>query len=126
MTDYNIDQLMEKSMVKILDSEKKTVAGSGFIIRSDGYLITCHHVICTLASLNVEYQGQEYEAEWCEAYSNPEVDIAILKIDVKDAKAAPIINPQDLPESVTVCGFPQSKEKNFPDGFDVFACRVAT
>ena len=121
MPDYDIDQLMEKSMVKILDSEKKTVVGSGFIIRSDGYLITCHHVICTLASLNVEYQGQEYAAEWCEEYSNPEVDIAILKIGVKDAKAAPIINPQDLPESVTVCGFPQSKEKNFPGGFDVFA-----
>jgi HEAT repeat protein len=121
MTDYDIDQLMAESMVKILDSEKKTVAGSGFIIRSDGYLVTCHHVICTLASLNVEYRGREYEADWCEAYSNPEVDIAILKIDVKDAEAAPIINPQDLPESVTVCGFPQSKERNFPGGFDVFA-----
>jgi len=121
MIDCDIDQLMEESMVKILDSEKKMVAGSGFIIRSDGYLVTCHHVICTLASLNVEYQGQEYEAEWHEEYSNPEVDIAILKIGVKDARAAPIINPQDLPESVTVCGFPQSKERNFPGGFDVFA-----
>jgi HEAT repeat protein len=120
MNEYNIDQLGE-SMVKILDSKTKRIVGSGFIIRSDGYLITCHHVIYLLDALKVEYQGQEYEAQWCEALSNPEVDLAILKIDVKDAKVVPIINPQELETSVTVYGFPRSKETYFPEGFPVFA-----
>ena len=117
---YNIDQL-KQSVVKILSDDGKTIAGSGFIIRSDGYLITCHHVIYLSDSLKVEYQGRIYEAQWQEELSNPEVDIAILRIDVEDVEAVPIINPQDLSTSVTVYGFPKSKEINFPEGFDVSA-----
>jgi HEAT repeat protein len=119
---YGIDQLRE-SMVKILkDDDGKTIAGSGFIIRSDGYLITCHHVIYLLDSLKVEYQGKIYEAQWREELSDPEVDIAILKIDVRDVKAVPIVDLlQEAPTSVTVYGFPKSKETQFPEGFDVSA-----
>ncbi len=120
MSDYNLDMLRE-SMVKILGSDGQTVSGSGFIIRSDGYLVTCHHVIYQLGSLKVEYRGQVYEAEWCEEFSHPDVDIAILKIDVADAKAVAIINPQHLLTSVTVYGFPPSQKKFFPEGIDVFA-----
>jgi HEAT repeat protein/phage terminase Nu1 subunit (DNA packaging protein) len=120
MSHYDIDNLRE-SMVKILGADGQSVAGSGFIMRSDGYLITCHHVIYLLDFLKVEYQGQIYEAEWCEELSNPEVDIAILKIDIEDAKAVPIINPQHLSTSVTVYGFPPAKKTNFPEGFAVSA-----
>jgi len=120
MSRYGIDQLRE-SMVKILSADGQTVSGSGFIIRSDGYLITCHHVICQLAALKVEYQGQVYEAQWCEDLSNSEVDIAILKIEVEGAKAVPIINPPQLSTSVIVYGFPQKKKEYFPEGFDVSA-----
>ncbi len=108
-------------MVKILNPDKGETAGSGFIIRSDGYLITCHHVIYLLDSLKVEYRSQIYKTKWCDELSNPEVDIAILKIDIEDAKAVPIINPQDLSTSVTVYGFPPSQKKNFPEGFAVSA-----
>jgi HEAT repeat protein len=119
---YGIDDL-RNSMVRILGPDGKAV-GSGFIIRADGYLITCHHVIYQLEQLKVEYQGQRYEAEWREGYSNPEVDIAILKIPVADVKPVPIINPRDLSTSVIVYGFPRSKEQNFPDGYDVSAAHI--
>jgi S1-C subfamily serine protease len=69
MSHYDIDNLRE-SMVKILGADGQSVSGSGFIMRSDGYLITCHHVIYLLDFLKVEYQGQIYEAEWCEELSN--------------------------------------------------------
>ncbi len=110
-------------MVKILNpnSSKGEIAGSGFIIRADGYLVTCHHVIYLLDLLKVEYHGEIYEAQWCEELSNPEIDIAILKINVTNAKAVPIINPQQLSTSVTVYGFPPTKKKNFPEGFAVSA-----
>jgi hypothetical protein len=120
MSHYGIDQLRE-SMVKILNPTNAETVGSGFIIRTDGYLITCHHVIYLLAALSVEYRGEIYQAQWCEEFSDPEVDIAILKIDVKGAKAVPIINPQRLSTSVVVYGFPNSKKDNFPQGFDVSA-----
>lgn len=108
-------------MVKILDSKGDTV-GSGFIIRADGYLVTCHHVIYLLDALSVEYQGKVYQAEWCENLSNLEVDIAILKINVESlAEAVPIINPRQLSTSVKIYGFPPAKKANFPEGFDVFS-----
>jgi hypothetical protein len=118
MSDYTLDQL-KTAVVKILDDKTKTIAGSGFIIRSDGYLITCQHVIYRLASLTVEYQGQEYQAQWCPAYSNPDRDIAVLKIEVAQANAAPLIQPEELPGTVSVYGFPQSRARQFTEGFDV-------
>ncbi|RAM49331.1 MAG: hypothetical protein C6Y22_23590 [Hapalosiphonaceae cyanobacterium JJU2] len=123
---YDIDEL-KKSMVRIINPDTQNTtntAGSGFIIRSDGYFITCHHVIYRLSSLKVEYQGQVYDdVQWCEDLSNPDVDIAILKINRSDAKAVPI-NPQDVSTSVTVYGFPLERASNFPDGFDFSAPNI--
>ncbi|MBP5977835.1 HEAT repeat domain-containing protein, partial [Brasilonema sp. CT11] len=118
---------MHYKLVKILNpnSQKGEIAGSGFIIRADGYLVTCHHVIYLLDLLNVEYHGEIYQAQWCEELSNPEFDIAILKINVTDAKAVPIINPQQLSKSVTVYGFPPAKKTNFPEGFAVSAQSIS-
>ncbi|MDM3844071.1 MAG: trypsin-like peptidase domain-containing protein, partial [Aphanizomenon gracile PMC638.10] len=116
----SLDELRE-SMVKILDSHEKTV-GSGFIIRNDGYIVTCHHVIYHLENpLKVEYQDNIYDAEWDENFSNLEVDIAILKINIESAKAVKIINinPEKLSTSVTVYGFPRNQNKNFPKGVAV-------
>ncbi|MBW4625554.1 MAG: serine protease [Brasilonema octagenarum HA4186-MV1] len=118
---YDIDELT-KSIVRIINPDTPSTtntAGSGFIIRPDGYFITCHHVIYRLSSLKVEYQGQVYDdVQWCEDLSNRDVDIAILKINISGAKAVPIINPQDVSTSVTVYGFPQGRASKFPDGFD--------
>ncbi|MFM6326409.1 MAG: HEAT repeat domain-containing protein [Microcystis panniformis] len=122
MIKSNLDYLQE-SMVKILN-EKGDTLGSGFIIREDGYLITCHHVIYLLPSLRVNYQGKEYASQWCQEYSNPEVDIAILKIKIENAKPVKIVNFQAGLNCVTVYGFPREKEKNFPEGFDVNADKI--
>lgn len=121
---YDIDEL-KKSMVRIINPDTQNTintAGSGFIIHPDGYFITCHHVIYRLSSLKVEYQGQVYDdVQWCEDLSNPDVDIAILKINISDAKAVPIINLQDVSTSVTVYGFSLEKALNFPKGFAYYA-----
>lgn len=122
MIKSNLEYLQE-SMVKILN-EKGDTLGSGFIIREDGYLITCHHVIYLLPSLMVNYQGKEYAAQWCQEYSNSEVDIAILKIKIENAKPVKIVNFQAGLNCVTVYGFPREKEKNFPEGFDVNADKI--
>lgn len=122
---YDIDEL-KKSMVRIINpdiQDTTNTAGSGFIIRSDGYFITCHHVIYLLSLLRVEYQGQVYDqVQWCEDLSDPDVDIAILKINISGAKAVPIINLQDVSTSVTVYGFSPEKALNFQEGgFDFSA-----
>lgn len=115
---YDLDQLWQ-SMVKVLDTDSKAI-GSGFVIRADGYIVTCHHVIYGLDSIHVEYQGQKYEAFWCENLSDIEVDIAIFKININDAKIVPIALPKDQVIAAMVYGFPRDKIEQFSKGFDVY------
>lgn len=120
---FDIDELCQ-SMVKILGDTNDKVVGSGFLIRVDGYIVTCHHVIYNLRYINVEYREQKYVAQWCEKLSNIEVDIAILKIDVNDAKPVRVslATAQSIP--AIVYGFPAKEINQFPRGFDV--CGILT
>ena len=62
-------------------------AGSGVIISEDGYIITNNHVIEDASSIKVTTRdGESYDAKLIGADS--EVDIAVIKIDAKDLKAA--------------------------------------
>ena len=78
MQKVRIEEILE-ALVKILGPNKKEVSGTGFVIKEDGHIVTCHHVIFNLNKIIVDHLWQEYEAQWCEDYSDPEVDIAILK-----------------------------------------------
>ena len=58
-------------------------AGSGFIIETDGYIITNHHVIENADEIIVRLADRrEFEAELIG--SDPQSDIALLKIDARD------------------------------------------
>ncbi|QJB36915.1 trypsin-like peptidase domain-containing protein [Chitinophaga oryzae] len=68
--------------------EKKTQngAGSGFIISSDGFIITNNHVIEKAESIRVSFvDGRKVNAEIKGA--DPSTDIAVLKIDETGLKA---------------------------------------
>ena len=62
-------------------------AGSGVIIQSDGYIITCEHVVEGARKITVTLRnGKEYEAELIGA--DAENDIAVIKIDAKNLQEA--------------------------------------
>ena len=62
-------------------------AGSGVIIQSDGYIITCEHVISGARKITVTLRdGKEYEAEIIGA--DADNDIAVIKIDAKNLQEA--------------------------------------
>ena len=66
--------------------------GSGFIVHSDGYVVTNHHVIDRARRVNVELaDGRKLPADLIS--SDPEADLAILKIN--DAKPFPTIELGD-------------------------------
>ena len=114
---YDLDTLWE-SMVKIVDPNGKTV-GSGFFIRDNGYIITCHHVIFSLDVISVKYKGENYPASWCEDLSKVSADIAILKIDIHDVPEVQLSVPKDQIVSAIVYGFPAHKAVQFTKGFDI-------
>lgn len=63
--------------------QKRRGLGTGFIISSDGYICTNHHVIAGMDVVKVKIKGKEYNAKIIG--SDKFVDIALLKVDgVKD------------------------------------------
>ncbi len=86
----NMDDIVEKirpAIVAVLreDSPKAVPEGTGFLVTSDGYIITAYHVIDDIPkdSIFVEiYGGEKLPAKLIEGYSRDEkfLDFAILKI----------------------------------------------
>ncbi len=70
-------------------------AGSGFIISSDGYIISNHHVTEGARELFVTLDdGTIHKAEF--KGSDPSTDIAVLKIDGRNFKALPFADSDKL------------------------------
>ena len=70
-------------------------AGSGFIFESDGYIITNHHVIDGADEIIVRLADRrEFEAELIG--SDPQSDIALLKIDASDLPILKFGNSKQL------------------------------
>lgn len=62
--------------------------GTGFIISSDGYICTNHHVIENMDTVTVTVNEKEYSAKV--VGSDQLIDIALLKIDGKGDKFKPV------------------------------------
>lgn len=77
--------------------ERRTQAGtgSGFIISSDGFIITNNHVVENAESIKVSFvDGRKVSAEIKGA--DPSTDIAVLKIDETGLKAMPLADSSTL------------------------------
>jgi len=75
------------------------VSGSGFIISSDGYILTNYHVIEIAYQGNLEltvslHDGTEYEAKVIGYESNN--DVALIKIEASDLNAVIIANSDNI------------------------------
>ncbi len=69
--------------------QKQENLGSGFIIAPDGYIVTNNHVIDKAKKIVVTLKnGKKYDAKVIGA--DPEIDIALLKIDAKNLKYVPM------------------------------------
>ena len=82
-------------------------AGSGFVISSDGYIVTNYHVIKGAHTIKVTfYDGTEYKATLVGGEESN--DVAVLKIDAKGLMPVIIGNSDDLHvgQAVTAIGNP--------------------
>lgn len=80
------------------DAEERVVprgVGSGFVISTDGYILTNNHVIADAKDIIVTFvDGKEYKAEVIG--SDERTDVALIKVDAKNLPALSIGNPADL------------------------------
>jgi len=91
--------------------------GSGFIIRADGYIATNYHVIKDATEITVMLNdGREYTATV--KGSDPQTDVAVLKIDEKDLPFLTFGDSDDLKigQWVAAIGSPFGLEGSFTVG----------
>ena len=81
--DSPFDEFFKKFFEGMPEKRKTNSLGSGFIISKDGFVVTNHHVVAKADEIEVTLRGSEesYPAEV--VGSDPETDLALLKIDVK-------------------------------------------
>ncbi len=77
-------------------NEKETIhsLGSGVILTSDGYILTNNHVVHNANKLTVVLNKKKYHAKVIG--TDPQTDLAVIKINVKDLPAATLGNSDNL------------------------------
>ena len=74
---------------------KRQGAGSGFIIASDGYILTNNHVVGNAGKITVRLADKrEFQAKVIG--TDPRSDVAVIKIDAKDLPVLPLGNSDKL------------------------------
>lgn len=62
-------------------TQREHILGSGVIISPDGYILTANHVIADSAEIKIALTGSKKEYKARVIGSDPETDVAVLKID---------------------------------------------
>ena len=91
--------------------------GSGFLVRSDGAVVTNYHVISDASDIKIKDGDNVLNLEGC-LYIDKENDVAILKFD---GKGLPVIKVGDIEkevigEDIYVISSPQGLENTISDG----------
>lgn len=89
------------------EQQERTVprgVGSGFFISQDGYILTNHHVVEGADGIRVTMaDGRELEAEVIG--SDQRTDVALIKVDIKNAPVLDIGNPSSIRKGEWVLAF---------------------
>lgn len=92
--------------------------GSGFVVSSDGMIVTNYHVMDGAVSAIVEINGVTYDDVQVLA-ANEEWDLALLKVNTTDLQPLPLASTIDdvrLGEQVIAMGNPEGLKKTVSDG----------
>lgn len=91
--------------------------GSGFIYRSDGYIVTNNHVVADATKIKVSLRdGSIYDAKI--VGTDPDTDLAVIKINASNLPAAPLGTSSDLVvgELAVAVGSPEGFEGSVTSG----------
>ena len=70
-------------------------SGSGFVLTSDGYIVTNYHVVENAETVKVTmYNGDEYDAQY--VGGDEDYDIAVIKIEATGLQAVTLGNSEEL------------------------------
>lgn len=113
-------RLLPKEGPMIAHLERKAPSsGSGFVISSDGYFLTCAHVVEGGREIIVQLASKAYTAKLIRADTHN--DVALLKLDGTDFQPLPLShNLPEMGDKVYTVGFPnpdlQGASAKYTDG----------
>jgi S1-C subfamily serine protease/serine/threonine protein kinase len=104
-TTYTIGQPVAE---KKDDAEPGKGTGTGFVVQSNGYLVTCHHVVEDAAEIEVAVGGKKYPATV--VMEDIEHDLAVVRIEATGLPVLKIADSEQVQvgEEVRAIGFPFS------------------
>jgi serine protease Do len=87
-------------------TQQGRAVGTGFVVRSDGYILTNHHVVANASSVSVTLPNGDVHPATVVA-QDQEHDLAVLKIDADGLPALTLGHSNDVQigESVVAIGF---------------------
>jgi S1-C subfamily serine protease len=105
---YEAVKVEPSIITQLLGDKTGEGSGTAFVVHSDGYLVTCEHVIRSAAKVEVTINQRTFPARVLAA--DRKHDLAVLKIDAKGLKALALGNSDQvqLAEEVRAVGFPLS------------------
>ncbi len=101
-----VDPLPKLSKAEQAEPDQGT--GTGFFVTSDGYLLTCAHVVKDAAKIEVAVGDKKYEGR---VIAQDKVhDVALLQIDAEGLPPLPLADSEavELGQEVRAVGFPLS------------------
>lgn len=117
--DYTASNIYDNNVQSVVYIETQEASGSGVIVKEDGTLVTCFHVIANADEIKVKLKdGSMYTVNGFR-YINPLSDVAILTLDTT-RKFKPIVinslNNFKIGEKVYTISNPQGLEFVLSDG----------
>lgn len=88
--------------------ESREGSGTGFVVGSNGVIVTCAHVVDGTEKIDVVIGGQTYPATVL--HSDSSLDLAVIKIEATELPVLPLANSDQiqLGQPLRVIGFPLS------------------
>lgn len=87
-------ELVQKLSPSVVSVNSAMTRGTGIVFRSDGYIVTCNHVLGRSASINIGLGKETFEAKTVGV--DPYSDIALLKAEQKNLKAVELGDSEKL------------------------------
>jgi serine protease Do len=102
--------------VVVIDTDKGI--GSGFVVKSDGTIVTNHHVVADAKAMAVKFASGEVYRNVYLLSSDPTEDLAVLKIEAVDLPSIPLGNSSNVQvgEEVLLVGAPRGMEQTVSNG----------
>ena len=87
-------ELVQKLVPSVVSVNSAMTRGTGIVFRSDGYIVTCNHVLGRSATVKIGLGEKTFEAKTVGV--DPYSDIAVLKAEQKNLKAIELGDSEKL------------------------------